>query len=488
MNLNFKFIVRIVGVVNLLTVGAMFPALVVSLICAEYNMTAALGVVMAVLLVAGLLLSLATGNARSSNIRVREGLLVVAICWILLSALGALPYVVSGEMRSFADAFFESVSSFSTSGASMIPDPSALPRSLLFWRSLSNWVGGMGILVLAISILPAFGFGAANIVNAETAAPTTDKIRTRMSDNAKSLFLIYLSLTAIEFLLLLVGGMNPYEAVIHAFGSMANGGLSNYADGIKHFNSVYIEVVISVFCILASLNFVSYRLIARRRFRDFFKEPEIRLFFIILASILVLTILVLMVKEVYATPGEAIRYGLFQAVAFVTTAGYANTDYGAWPGFCKALMFLALFIGGCSASTAGGVKVIRLAVILALVRRNVYKRLHPNAVVAVKLGEQSIAADRVSNITVYVFVYLMVFAAGSLLLSLDGQGVTTSVSAALAALSNAGLGFGRLGITSGFEIFSTGGRLLLSLLMLIGRLEIFTIILLLTPTFWRPNR
>jgi trk system potassium uptake protein TrkH len=346
----------------------------------------------------------------------------------------------------------------------------------------------MGILVFAVSILPALGFGAANIVNAETTASAVDKIKTRISDNAKSLYLVYVFLTVAVFLLLLAGDMDVYEALIHAFGSIANGGLSNYAEGIRHFDSIYAEAVIAVFCILGSLNFISYKLLVKRRFRDFFREPELRLFFLILLVVAALTICVLIAKGVYDSPGDAIRYGLFQVISFATTAGYASTDYNAWPDFCKMLMFLIVFIGGCSASTSGGMKVVRFAVILALIKRNIYKRLHPNAVVAVKLGDKPIAADKVSNITVYVFVYLAVFVLGSLLLSLDGFGAEASSSAAIAALSNAGLCFGASGIDLGFAVFSTGGRLLLSLLMLIGRLELFTIILLLTPTFWRSDR
>ncbi|MDR1953302.1 MAG: TrkH family potassium uptake protein [Clostridiales Family XIII bacterium] len=488
MNLNHKLILKVIGMVCLIIGGAMLPCFVASLIFGEYGMTSAFGVIIAAQLIAGAILVFGIRNVRPS-IRVRDGLLVVAMCWLLASVLGALPYVVSGEMDSFVDGFFESVSSFTTSGATLLSNLAEMPNSLLLWRSLSNWIGGMGILIFAISILPALGMGAANIMNAETTAPTIDKVKSRMSDNAKHLYLIYFAFTAIEFVLLMFSGeMSPYDALIHAFGSMANGGLSNYADGVHHFNSLYIEIVVAIFCVLAAMNFISYQLIFRRRFRDFFKEPEIRVFFIILFGVMILTIFILNWKGVYDSLGETIRYGFFQVVSFVTTAGYASTDYGAWPGFCKMLMFAALFVGGCSASTSGGLKIIRFSVILALIRRNVYKRLHPNAVVAVKLGEKPISADRVSNITVYVFVYMLVFAVGSLILSFDGLSVTTTTSAVIAALSNIGLAFGQLEYNSTYEIFSAGGRLLLSLLMLIGRLELFTIILLFTPTFWRPDR
>jgi trk system potassium uptake protein TrkH len=370
----------------------------------------------------------------------------------------------------------------------LISEFESIPKSLLFWRSLSVWLGGMGILVFAISILPALGIGTMNLASAEAPGPTVEKIRSRMSDNAKILYRIYITLTFIEFVLLVAGPMDPFEAVIHAFGSMGNCGISTENAGIAGFNSLYVEIVLAVFCILASLNFISYQLLIQKRLKDFFRDFEIRTFFIILGVSMLLTIIVLWAKGVYGGLGETIRYGFFQVVSFVTTAGYSTADYNVWPEFCKWLLFLTIIIGGCSASTAGGIKVMRFGVMLMLIRRNIYKRLHPNAVVAVKLGGKPIAADKVSNITVFLMLYFIVFFLSCMLLSLDGNDAITTASASMASLSNAGLVFGNIGFKETMVMFSAGGRLYLAFLMIVGRLELFTILLLLTPTFWRPNR
>jgi trk system potassium uptake protein TrkH len=488
MNLNIRLVTKIIGVISIIIGTAMLPCIVVSLVYAEYDMTAVFGGLAAGLLSVGLLVYLPSRGVRS-NIRIREGLLIVAVCWLLISTLGALPYVVSGEMDSFIDAFFESVSSFTTTSATLIPSFSDLPSSLLFWRSLSTWLGGMGIIIFAISILPALGIGTFNLANAESSSVILyDKIKNRMSDAAKSAYLLYLSLTIIEFLLLFVSEMDAFDAIVHTFGSMANGAVSNYDAGIMHFDSLYVEIIVSFFCILSSLNFISYKLLIQRRFKDFFKEAEIRYFFVILGTVMLVTVLVLWIQGDYGGFFSTLRGSFSQIIAFITTAGFATVDYSAWPIFCKALMFGVLFIGGCSASTSGGIKIHRFAVVMGLIRRNIYKRLHPNAVVAVKVGNKPISSDSVSNITVFVMVFVLTFGVGSLLLSLDGERASTTASAVLACLSNAGLGFGEIGFGQGFEVFSTGGRALLSLLMLVGRLELFTIILLLTPNFWRPDR
>ena len=485
MRFNLKIIIRMMGAVSVIIGGAMTPALLVSLALGERHLTSVFGAIIVPLVIIGLPIFLFVRNAQG-NIRVRDGLLLVAISWLFVCLLGALPYVVSGVMPSYADAFFESVSGFTTTGVTLIDDLSKIPRSLLFWRSLSNWIGGIGILIFAI--LPALGVGSVNIINAEGGGNALERIRARMSDNAKHIYLIYVALTAIEFFLLLASRkMDAFEAFIHSFGSMGNAGLSTTGCSIMEFQSIYVEAVIAVFCILASMNFLSFKLLFQKRIRDFFREAEIRIFLMILISTITLIVLTLWAKGTYGTIGESIRQGFFQTVAFVTTSGYTVADYSIWPVFCKCLLFAVIFIGGCSASTSGGMKIVRFAVIVSLIRRNIYKRLHPNAVVAIKLGDNAISSDKVSNITVFVLVYFFLFGLSAILMSLDGQSAGTTASAAISALSNAGLGFGDVSYGMSYQVFSTGGRLLLSAIMLIGRLELYTIILLFTPNFWRPD-
>jgi trk system potassium uptake protein TrkH len=366
-------------------------------------------------------------------------------------------------------------------------DLAVLPKGLIFWRSLISWIGGIGILMFVISILPAIGIGTSNLANAETAGSTIEKYKMRMSENAKLVYQLYLWLSVLEFFLLLAGGMGIFDAVVNTFGSISNCGITNHPEGLNYFGSIYIEVIIAVFCVIGATNFSTLQLIPRKRIKTFLREPEIKVYFLILVVALVFTELVLWARGPYGGLGETIRASFLQVVSFTTTAGYSVTDYNIWPTFTKFLAITVMFIGGCSASTAGGIKVSRFVVALSLVRRNIYKRLHPNAVFSVKIGDRSIPAASVSNTTVFLITYFIIFAAGALLLSLDGESIETTIGSTLGALTNTGVGLGAKGSGSSITIFSQGGRLLLTLLMLIGRLEIFSIILLFTPTFWKKN-
>jgi len=362
-----------------------------------------------------------------------------------------------------------------------------MPHALLFWQGTMSWVGGLGILLLVISVLPAFEIGTANLANAETMIGGIEKYRQRVSKTAKTVYTTYILLTIAAFLLLLPSGIGVFNSFTASFTSISNCGMSDFSTGIRFFDSFYVEIVIVVFCILGSTNFTALRLIRFGRFKDFFSNPEIRMYLLILLITFTLVTLVLWLSGTYESLGKTIKDSLLQIVAFNTTAGFTVTDYSRWPTFCKLLLMFIGFIGGCSASTAGGLKVSRFLVVLMLIRRNFYKRLHPNAVVAVRIGNQVIQSDKVSNINVTAILYFFIFACGSILLSLDGFDIETSVSAVISTLSNTGTGFGMLAHGHTYEIFSYGGKLLLSMFMLIGRLEIFAVLLLFTPSFWKKN-
>ncbi|MDR3295403.1 MAG: TrkH family potassium uptake protein [Clostridiales Family XIII bacterium] len=485
--MNFHVISKITGVIILMIALAMVPALLISLAMGEGGMSRAFIASILPLLVLGGVLILAT-KPLSTRLRMREGVFIVALCWILASALGALPYIFSGVIPGFIDAFFESAAGFSTTGATLLADLPGIPRGLMFWRSLSHWLGGMGILVFAISILPALGIGALNIAKAETTGPGLEKVTTRISDNAKFLYVIYFAFSVLEFLLLLLGKMNPYDAAIHMFGSMSTGGLSNYDKGIAEFNSPYIEFVVAFFCILASVSFIAYNELFHRRWREFFREPEVRAFFFILVASIAFIGVRLRISGIGDSAADSLRLAFLQVSAFITSSGYVSTDYAAWPMVCQWILLMLLFMGGCSSSTAGGIKIVRVLVLFRLIHRNFYKRLHPRAVVAVKLGGRTVSAENVSNITVFILMYFVVFLGSTLLLSLDGQDLGTTLSAAAARLSNNGVGFGKIGYGGTYDIFSAPARLFLSVLMILGRLELFTVLILLTPSYWRPNR
>jgi trk system potassium uptake protein TrkH len=467
--------------------AAMAPCVLIALGYAEHTETKIFFLLMLSLAAAGSALFLPVRGV-THQIKMREGFFIVAMCWLLLSALAALPYFLGGHLTNYVDAFFESVSNVTTTGANVIPDLATLPASLLFWRALLNWIGGLGILLFAISVLPALGIGTANLANAETTGSSIEKYRLRISENAKMAYLIYVGLSVVEFILLSVSGLSAFDAVVNTFSSISNCGISNYPEGIGHFRNVVVEVVIAVFCVIGAMNFSTLQLLPRGKVKEFFRDSEIRLYLVITGAIFVLVTLALWLSGIYGGLTETLHRSFLQVFSFVSTAGYSVTDYNGWPPFCKVLLFFIAFVGGCSASTSGGIKMSRLAVIAKLIRRNVYKRLHPNAVVAIKVGGNAIPEEKVANISVFVIVYLLIFMMGTILLSIEGLDLETTAGSVIAALSNTGLGFGGTGFGHDFVAFSHAGKLLLAVLMLIGRLEIFAIIMLFTPTFWKGDR
>ncbi|MDR3225390.1 MAG: hypothetical protein LBT52_03725 [Clostridiales Family XIII bacterium] len=487
MNFDFSLIRKLSGVICLVIGAAMAPCVFIALGYREYAEVKIFAFLLLVLGISGLALFL-PARMSTHQIKMREGFFIVALCWILMSALASLPYLIGGHLPNFIDAFFEAVSNITTTGANVIPDLAALPASMLFWRALLNWIGGLGILLFAISVLPALGIGTANLANAETAGSNIEKYRLRISENAKIVYLIYVGLSSIEFILLLVSGLSAFDAVVNTFSSISNCGISNYPDGIGHFRNISVEVIIAVFCIIGAMNFSTLQLLPRRRIREFFRDPEIRIYLGMIGGVFAIVTIALWVSGLYGGFADTVHRSFLQVFSFASTAGYSVTDYNGWPSFCKVLLFFVAFVGGCSASTSGGIKISRLAVVAKLIRRNIYKRLHPNAVVAVKVGGNTIPEEKVANISIFVIVYLMIFIAGTILLSIEGQDFETTAGSVIAALSNTGLGFGGTGFGHDFDVFSHAGRFLLTMLMLIGRLEIFAIVMLFTPTFWKGDR
>ena len=484
MNFNYKLIIKVFGAIAVIISIMMIPALIVSFTYNEYAVAFSFIKTIIPAFIIGILIQILV-HPSSSAIKIRDGYFIAAVSWFFVSAIGAFPYSLSGVMPSYIDAFFESVSGFTTTGATIIDGLSAIPKGILFWRSFSNWLGGMGILILTISLLPALGIGGMKIASVEAPGPTIEKMSTRIADSAKILYIMYLSFTILLFFMLLLGGMNIYDSMIHTFGCLGTGGLSNYSDGIAHFNSIYIESVITIFSILASINFGLYQLILKRKWTAFFSNKELRVFLMIILSTSIVVALNLWFSDTFESFGKSFRYSLFHVVTFISTSGYSTTNYTLWPSFSQLLLFLVMLIGGCSASTCGGIKVIRIMIIFKLVIRGMYKRLHPNSVVPVKIGSKLISAELVTRISSFTILYFTVFIFSTLVLSLENNDLITTISAAAGALSNTGMCFGSLGPTGTYSIFSGAGRLFLSVLMIAGRLELFAIIMLLSPSFWK---
>lgn len=483
MSFNVKVIMRIIGIISVIIGASMALPLLAAFIYGEKEVGFAFIKSMAISLSAGFLI-LFFIRTDSTTLKIRDGYLIAAMCWFIASAFGAFPYTFSGVIPSYGDAFFESVSGFTTTGATVIEDLSAMPKAIQFWRSFSHWLGAMGILILAISLLPALGISGLRIASAEAPGPTVEKMSTRISDSARKLYTMYISFTLIEVVLLMSGGLNLFDALIHTFGSIGTGGISNYTAGISHFESFYVEFIVIFFSTVASVNFVLYNLLLQRKWKEFFKDEELRVFLTILLSAFLLITINLWASGTYG-PGASARNALFQSTAFITTSGYSIADYTLWPSFSQLILFCLMLTGGCSASTCGSIKVIRVMILFKLIVRGMYKRLHPNAVVPVKIGSKILSSETVSKVSSFIILYFTVFAVSSLIVSLENHDLLTTFSAVVSSLSNTGLGMGLLGPEGDFEIFSLPTRLYLAVLMIAGRLELFTIIMLLSPSFWR---
>lgn len=481
---NHKIIMKVTGAIMTLLGIAMVPPLFIAVADGENNLVFAFLLSMVPCLGIGLFLMIRS-KPESTMLKIRDGYLIASGTWILVSLIGALPYVFSGVMPNMINAFFESVSGFTATGATVIDDLSAMPKALLFWRAFCHWLGGMGILVLAISLLPALGIGGYKLASAEAPGPTMEKMSGKMADSAKILYLIYVFFTLLEVALLYLGGMNLFDATLHTFSSISTSGLSNYSDGIAHFNSLYLELIIAVFSILGSINFVLYYHLIWRRWREFFADAELRAFLLILAGAIFVIMLNLKLSGTISAWGESLRFAIFQSTSFISTSGCSITDYTLWPSFSQMILLCLMFIGGCSASTSGSLKVVRFLILLKLARRGLYRFLHPNAVVPIKLGSKTIPSDTVVKVNGFTILFFTIFLLTALVVSFDNYDLITTLSASAAMLTNTGAGLSLLGPGDTFNIFSVFTRLFLSFVMIAGRLELFTFLLLFTPAFWK---
>ena len=414
----------------------------------------------------------------------KEALVVVGLGWLVASLVAALPLAWSGSFPSLTDAFFEATSGLTTTGATVLTEIEAQPPGVLFWRSFLHWLGGMGIIVLAIAILPRLELGGMQLLRAEASGTANERLRPRLRNAARLVLFIYLGLSALEALLLLARGLSLFDALIQTFGTIATAGFSNYNASIAAFQDPVVEVIIGVFMILAGTNFaLHYRAILQGRKLNAYRDPEFRAY---VGSMAVLALLLtLILARSGARLGEAARHGLFQAIAIVTTTGFTSTDYTQWPEAAQLLILLAMFIGGSAGSTSSSIKVVRWVIVGRYVRREIIQLLHPKAVLPIRLGDRTLSEETVRGAVGFVLLYLAVFAAATVVLALSGLDAVTAASAAAACLGNIGPGLGPIGPSGSYAAFAPGVKWLLSLLMIAGRLEIYTLLVLLMPSFWR---
>ncbi len=429
------------------------------------------------------------------EIRIREGFLVVSLTWLMLSLVGALPFVISGILPSYTDAVFETMSGLTTTGSTILggttsdgfvnPDIESLPKSFLFWRSLAHWLGGMGIIVLSIAILPLLGIGGMQLMQAESPGPTTDKLTPRVQETAKLLWVVYVAFTGLEFLLLWVHpSMDWFDALNHAFATLATGGFSTKNASISAFDSGYVDGVITFFMFLAGINFAMHFRLLKGDTRSFFNNRETRFYALICLIGITGISFSLWFFDGYAML-EALRYGAFQAVAIITTTGFGTDDYELWYSFGAFLLLLFFFTGGSSGSTGGGIKMIRWMILIRNTGREIKQIIHPKAILPVRIGEQAINQNIQRTVLSFFMLYMFIFALGAFIISLFGYDIMSSIGASIAALGNIGPGWGEFGPTDSFAKMPYAGKWVLIMLMMIGRLEIFTVLIIFSPSFWK---
>lgn len=438
-------------------------------------------------LLAALILLLVSllGSRKPENLVIyaKEGFLIVALAWLLWSLFGALPFLFSGCIPRFEDAFFEVVSGFTTTGSTILTDIEGLPKCMNFWRCLTHWVGGMGVLVFVMAVIPLSNKNSMFLMRAEMPGPTCDKLVPKARSTARILYIMYLGLSLAEVIFLLAGGMNLYEAVIHTFSTAGTGGFSDRNTSVAAFDSAYIDGVITVFMLLFGINFNLYFLLLMKNIKGFFRNEELRTYLgIVAAAIILITVNIV---HLYGGVLHAFRYAAFQVVSVITTTGFVTANYELWPEFSKTILLLVMMVGACAGSTGGGMKVSRVMILARTITKETRQILHPKSVNVVKLDGKRLTDEETHGVYVYIICYVAILCISVLLISVDNFDFTTNFTAVLTALSNVGPGLAKVGPVENFSAFSFFSKIILSFDMLIGRLEILPIMMLLAPVTWR---
>lgn len=482
--MNYKMMGRFHALILAIEAVFMLPALLISLIDGTEKVTFAFLISIGVIaFTAGLCAILSRGAKR--DFYAEEGLICVGSSWLSMSIFGCLPFFLSGEIPNFIDALFEMVSGFTTTGASVVANVEGLSRAILYWRSFSHWLGGMGVLVFLLAIVPVSGKNEGftmHILRAESPGPDVGKLVPKMRQTAAVLYMTYVALTVLNFIFLIIGKMPVFDAVCTAFGTAGTGGFGIKNDSIASY-SPYIQNVCTVFMLLFGVNFSVYYLILLRRVRAAFKDEELRLYFgIVIASIV---LIVWNTRPLYESVGEGIRHAAFQVSSIITTTGFATTDFDLWPSFSKAILMLLMLIGACAGSTGGGFKCARVLIIFKTLKRNMAQILHPQRVKTIRMNEKTVDEKIVANTNAYLAVYIIIIVLSTIVVSLDGFGFTTNFSAVLACFNNIGPGFEAVGPTMNFGSYGIPSKIVLILDMLAGRLEIFPILVLFNKRAWK---
>lgn len=485
--MNVKSISRTVGLILLITgIFQLFPLLIAVIDREPRNILAYIESLCLILLVGSALLLFSRGGNRMFS--AQEGFAATGLSWIFMSAFGALPFFLSGQIPSYVDAFFEMVSGFTTTGASILTDVEALSRCNLFWRSFSHWLGGMGVLVFLLAVVPGArknGGTGIYLMRAESPGPSVDKLTPHLRQTAMILYGIYILLTALCIVCLLLGGMPVFDSFCIAFGTAGTGGFAIKNSSMGGY-SCFLQTVVTVFMFLFGVNFSLYYMLLLRKFKAVFKNEELRLYFGIAAGSIVL--IAINISRMYNTVYEAVHHAAFQVVSIMTTTGYGTVDFEQWPAFSKAILLSLMFIGASAGSTGGGLKVSRVLLLMKSIRRTIRKALHPRRVQPVYMDGRAVSEEVCDNVNAYLAIYCVILVLSFAIISVDGFSIGTNFSAVASCFNNIGPGFELVGATQNFSIYSDLSKIILSLDMLLGRLEIFPLLLLLSPDTWSRRR
>lgn len=480
--IHVRVIIKIMGVFLMIIALMMSLGLIFSYVYDEPDKQALI-LSSVITFVSGLVLFLVNKKVDYQVINKRDGFVIVSSTWVVISLFGTLPFLLSGSIDNFTDAFFETMSGFTTTGATILTDIEAVSKGILYWRSVTQWIGGMGVIVLALAIMPVLGIGGMQLYIAEMPGPTKDKLHPRITQTAKYLWGIYVLLTAVQALLMFAGGMSVFESVCHAFTTMATGGFSTRNESIAAF-SPYIQYVIIVFMFLAGTSFVLLYYALHLRFNKVWQSEEFRAyFFMVIASTLFITSsLVISSTEPL---GKAFRDALFQTISIKTTTGYATTDYMQWQPFTWYVIFLLMFVGACAGSTSGGVKIVRQLLLFKNSRFEMRRLIHPKAIMPVRLNGKTVPDQIINNIMAFFIIYVLIFVFSALFMSMLGLDFDSALGSVAASLGNVGPGIGKVGPADNYSFIPDAGKWWLAFLMLLGRLELFTVLVLFTATFWK---
>jgi len=480
--INIKVIIKVIGFLLVIEGFFMFGSLPFSIYYAESEGLAILYSAL-ITIGTGAILSISTVKHPKSIGR-KEGYVIVAITWIIISLFGTLPFLFSGTISNFTDAFFETMSGFTTTGATILTDIESMPKSLLFWRSMTHWIGGMGIIVFTVAILPILGIGGMQLYSAEMPGVTKDKLHPRITETAKRLWAIYLIFTVLETVLLMFGGMNLFNALCHTFGTVATGGFSTQNASIAAF-SPYVQYVIIAFMILAGTNFTLHYFAMHGQLRKVWKNEEYRYYIMAILIGTVVISLVLAFGQEGVGFEKALRTALFQVTSIITTTGYITDNYLLWPHMIWFLVVLMMFIGGMAGSTGGGIKVVRQLLLLKNSLLELKRLIHPQAIIPVRMNGKVVSQDIIFKVMAFFLIYIIIFIIGSTVMALIGLDGPTAIGATAATLGNIGPGLGNVGPVDHYGSIPAGGKWFLSFLMLLGRLELFTVLILFSPVFWK---